>query len=64
MGISYHIIIIISLWGITGNRDRYCVSKKLLPILYYSKLLYKMGHYFLDIQYIDSRIVTLGPEII
>ena len=29
-------------------KEKYCVSKKELPLLY-SKLLYKMGHYFLAI---------------
>ena len=34
----------------TRIRPQYCVSKKQLPLLY-SKLLYKMGDYFLDTRY-------------
>ena len=33
-----------------SNMAMYCVSKKYWPVLC-SKLLYKMGHYFLDTQY-------------
>ena len=41
----------------------YCVFKKQRPILY-SKLLYKMGHFFLDIlQYVVS-ILLLGHKVV
>ena len=40
----------------------YCISKKLLPILY-SNLLYKMGNYFLDTRYASSSILIIwGSE--
>ena len=29
----------------------YCVSKKQLKVILFSKLIYKMGHYFLGIHY-------------
>ena len=35
-----------------GEHGEYRLSKKQIPILY-SKLLYKMGPYFLDIQYME-----------
>ena len=47
----------------TTPRSTYCISKKLWPILY-RNLLYKMGHYFLDIQYVTHFIhkLTVWPS--
>ena len=41
----------------TYNRSLYRLSKKQLPILY-SKLLYKLGNYLLDIQYVGITYNT------
>ena len=56
------LIFVLLLFGFYRLSHPYCMSKKEWPILY-SKLLYKIGQYFLDTQYNHSYVGILVTRI-